>query len=107
MTKESNCYALRITNASSDDMKCSYFVMDRTQIGTIYLQPAAPGSEFIVKREANKVIMLDTAQRAIAKLGNLKIFYEVSKAKRGRAYCAKAILESLEEPALLTPSGEF
>jgi Fic family protein len=52
-------------------------------------------------------VAFTTAQRAIIKLENLKIVSEVSKAKRERVYCAKAILDILEEPAHLIPSGEF
>jgi hypothetical protein len=32
---------------------------------------------------------------------------EVTKARRDRVYCAKTILEILEELAHLTPGGEF
>ncbi|MDB6038016.1 MAG: Fic family protein [Verrucomicrobiales bacterium] len=52
-------------------------------------------------------VAFTTAQRAIIKLEKLKIISEVSKAKRDRVYCAKAIFEILEEPAHLIPSGEF
>ncbi|MGA9032152.1 MAG: Fic family protein [Sulfuricaulis sp.] len=42
-----------------------------------------------------------TAQRAVARLEALSIVKEVSQAKRDKVYCAKAILDILEEPARL------
>lgn len=61
-----------------------------------------------VKHAAEKLgVAFTTAQRAIAKLEKLSIISEISNGKRDRVYCAKAILEILEEPAHLTPSGEF
>ena len=52
-------------------------------------------------------VAFTTAQRAISKLEALKIISEVSQGKRDRVYCAKSILEILEEPAHLLPSGDF
>jgi Fic family protein len=61
-----------------------------------------------VKHAAAKLeVAFTTAQRGIEKLAKLKIVTEVSEAKRDRVYCAKAILDILEEPAHLTPSGEY
>ena len=45
----------------------------------------------------------NTAARAIAVLEGKGMVRPVSDAKRGRAYCARAILEILEEPARLVP----
>ena len=45
----------------------------------------------------------NTASRAIAVLEEKGIVQPVSEAKRNRAYCARAILEILEEPARLVP----
>ena len=45
----------------------------------------------------------NTAARAIAVLEGKGIVRPVSDAKRDRAYCARAILEILEEPARLVP----
>lgn len=45
----------------------------------------------------------NTAARAIAVLEGKGIVQPVSDAKRDRAYCARAILEILEEPARLVP----
>ena len=44
-----------------------------------------------------------TAQRAIDRLRKNKALIEISGAKRDRVFCAKRILEILEEPARLTP----
>lgn len=51
-------------------------------------------------------VAFTTAQRAVAKLEALSIVTEVSHAKRDRVYCAKTLLDILEEPARLTPAGE-
>ncbi len=56
----------------------------------------------INKAASNLKIAYTTAQRAIEKLVKLNILQEVSKAKRDRVYCAKTILNILEEPAKLT-----
>jgi ribosomal protein S25 len=48
-------------------------------------------------------VAFTTAQRAVERLQALRIVQEVSEAKRDRVYCAKAILDILEEPAHLTP----
>ena len=44
-----------------------------------------------------------TAARAIARLVDLEILQQVDERRRDRAYCAKAILDVLEEPAKLLP----
>ena len=49
-------------------------------------------------------IAYTTAQRAVEKLETSAILTQVRDAKRGRVYCAKAILEILEEPANVAPS---
>jgi len=51
-------------------------------------------------------VAFTTAQRAVAKLEALSIVKEVSDARRDRVYCAKALLDILEEPARLIPSEE-
>jgi len=48
-------------------------------------------------------VAFTTAQRAVAKLEREGILTEVSQAKRDRVYCAKTLLDILEEPARLTP----
>ena len=47
-------------------------------------------------------VAFTTAQRAVAKLEELSIITEISRAKRDRVYCARALLDILEEPARLT-----
>jgi Fic family protein len=57
-----------------------------------------------VKRAAQQLgVAFTTAQRAINKLVDLSMLIEVSGAKRDRVYCAKDILDILEEPANLVP----
>jgi Fic family protein len=48
-------------------------------------------------------VAFTTAQRAIRKLKDASILEEVGEARRDRVYCAKAILDILEEPARLMP----
>lgn len=57
-----------------------------------------------IKKAAEQLkVAFTTAQRAIERLEKLSIVDETSKAKRDRVYCAKAILNILEEPTKLTP----
>src|SRR5271170_4494023 len=48
-------------------------------------------------------VAFTTAQRAIERLERLGIVQQAGTAKRDRVYCAKALLEILEEPARLVP----
>ncbi len=48
-------------------------------------------------------VAFTTAQRGVAKLDSLGIVTEVSHAMRDRVFCAKRLLDILEEPARLTP----
>jgi Fic family protein len=58
-----------------------------------------------VKRVATTLgVAYTTAQRAIEKLESLSILTQTTDAKRDRVYCAKPILDILEEPAKLTPN---
>lgn len=50
-------------------------------------------------------VAFTTAQRAIERLERLKIVKQVGEAKRGRVYCADALLAILEEPAELPPGN--
>lgn len=60
-----------------------------------------------IKRAAKQLgVAFTTAQRAVERLESLSIVKEISKAKRDRVYCAKAILSILEEPARLTGHSE-
>jgi len=48
-------------------------------------------------------VAFTTAQRAIERLERAGIFNRMGKAKRGRVYCARALMDILEEPAQLRP----
>jgi Fic family protein len=50
-------------------------------------------------------IAYTTAQRAIDLLQHKGILFQIGEAKRGRVYCAKALLQILEEPAQLGGSS--
>lgn len=50
-------------------------------------------------------IAFTTAQRAIERLNRLKILQQSGTARRDRVYCAKALMDILEEPAQLMPGG--
>jgi Fic family protein len=50
-------------------------------------------------------VAFTTAQRAIERLERLGIVQQAGTAKRDRVYCAKALLDILEEPAQLMPSA--
>jgi Fic family protein len=51
-------------------------------------------------------VAFTTAQRAVERLEAASILVKMTQAKRDRVYCAKAILDILEEPARLTPQEE-
>lgn len=44
-----------------------------------------------------------TAERAIERLQAASVLKPISRARRDRVFCARALLEILEEPARLTP----
>ncbi len=57
-----------------------------------------------IKRLAERLqVAFTTAQRAVERLESASIVTPVTAAKRDRVYCAKAILDILEEPAVLVP----
>ncbi len=49
-------------------------------------------------------VAFTTAQGAIERLERSGIMTPASEARRNRVYCARALLDILEEPAHLTPS---
>jgi Fic family protein len=60
-----------------------------------------------VKGAAKRLkVAFTTAQRAVQLLESHGILRQTTDAKRGRVYCAQAILDVLEEPANLTPTEE-
>jgi Fic family protein len=48
-------------------------------------------------------VAFTTAQRAIERLERARILRRASRGRRDRVYCARAILDILEEPARLGP----
>jgi Fic family protein len=57
-----------------------------------------------IKKAAEELkVAFTTAQRGVEKLESLKILTQVSGAQRDRVYCAKALLDILEEPPQLRP----
>jgi Fic family protein len=57
-----------------------------------------------IKRAAEQMdVAFTTAQRAVDRLQKAGALAPVSRAKRDRVYCAKPILDILEEPARLVP----
>lgn len=60
-----------------------------------------------IKRAAARLkVAYTTAERAIERLEGASILRPVSRARRDRVFCAKALLAILEEPARLTPLEE-
>jgi Fic family protein len=58
-----------------------------------------------VKKAAERLgVAYTTAQRAIERLESLGILSQTTDARRDRVYCARAIMDILDEPANLTPS---
>jgi Fic family protein len=69
------------------------------------LELLAANPFLMVKNAARKLgIAFTTAQRAVEKLEKLSIVTKVGEGKRDRVFCARAILEILEEPAQVKPS---
>jgi Fic family protein len=61
---------------------------------------------FITAKGAAEKLAFTTAQRAIERLERLGIVKQSGDAKRDRVYCAKALLDILEEPARLKSAEE-
>lgn len=62
---------------------------------------------WMVKGVAERLkVAFTTAQRAVDRLEALSILSRVTDAKRDRVYCARPILDILEEPANLTAGGK-
>lgn len=62
---------------------------------------------FITNKKAAEQlgVAFTTAQRGIEKLERSGAVVQVNKSRRDRVYCAKAILDILEEPAQIVPRG--
>jgi len=73
--------------------------------GLLLLDMLTANPFLTIKKAAKKLeVAFTTAQRAVEKLEMLGILSRVSEAKRDRVYCAKPLLEILEEPARIVPS---
>jgi len=78
---------------------------DSTNAPSRVVELLAANPFITVKGAADKLeVAFTTGQRAIERLASLGIVKQVGDAKRDRVYCAKALLEILEEPARLTPA---
>jgi Fic family protein len=76
-----------------------------SKVPTKLVDLIAENPYWTVKGAAERLgVAFTTAQRAVERLTTASILSEVSGAKRDRVYCAKDILEILEEPAMLAPN---
>lgn len=74
-----------------------------TQTPALLVDKLAANPFLTVKKTAQEMKMaFTTIQRAMEKLQVMGIVAEISEARRDRVYCAKALLDILEEPARLT-----
>jgi len=75
----------------------------QTKTPSLLLDSLLANPFMTTKKTADELgIAFTTAQRAIEKLEKLSILKEVSGGKRDRVYCAKVILDILEEPTRIT-----
>ena len=58
----------------------------------------------VTKAARDLGVAYTTAQRGISKLESLSVLSQVGDARRGRVFCARALLDILEEPPRLTPA---
>ena len=74
------------------------------KIGSTLIDHLAANPDLTLKKSAQQLkVAFTTVQRAVKRLEKLGIVTEVSAAERNRVYCAKKILDILEEPAQLIP----
>lgn len=77
----------------------------KTAVGLVDLLAENP--YWTVKGVAARLeVAFTTAQRAVEKLESERVLVRATDAKRNRIYCAKAIMEILDEPAKLKPVEE-
>jgi Fic family protein len=77
---------------------------DSTNAPSRVVELLAANPFITVKGAAEKLgVAFTTGQRAIDRLDRLGIVKQMGEAKRDRVYCAKTLLDILEEPAHLTP----
>ena len=78
---------------------------DSTNAPSRVVELLAANPFITVKGAAGKLgIAFTTGQRAVERLERLGIVQQTNQAKRDRVYCAKALLDILEEPAQLRPA---
>jgi Fic family protein len=78
---------------------------DSTNAPSRVVELLAANPFITVKGAADKLgFAFTTGQRAIERLERVGIVKQMGDAKRDRVYCAKALLDILEEPAQLTPA---
>jgi Fic family protein len=76
-----------------------------SEVPAMLLDRIAANPFITVKKAAGDLgVAFTTAQRGIRKLESFSILSQVGDAKRGRVFCAKALLDILEEPPRLTPA---
>lgn len=74
------------------------------KIGSTLIDHLAANPYLTLKKSAQRLhVAFTTVQRAVERLEKFGIVTEVSGTERNRVYCAKKILDILEEPAQLIP----
>ena len=78
----------------------------RTTTNAMLLLDALAENPFLTIKGAAKrlKVAFTTAQRAVESLRRARVLSETTQARRDRVFCAKEILDILEEPARLTPT---
>ena len=105
MSEDALSRAARMNNTLSEWQRRVAGDSTNTPLRLVELLAANP---FVTtKGAAEKMeVAFTTAQRAIERLAKLGILKQVSDAKRDRVYCARALLDILEEPPRLIPAIE-
>ncbi len=104
MSEDALNRATRINEKLADWQKKVAGDSANTPVRTVELLGANP--YITTKGAADRLdVAFTTAQRAIERLERLGIVQQTGDAKRDRVYCAKALLDILEEPAHLNPAA--
>lgn len=78
-----------------------------SQVPFALVELLAENPFWTVKRAAERLgVAYTTAERAMERLETAGIVFRTSDARRGRVYCARAVLDILEEPARVRPTAE-
>ncbi|MBI4023423.1 MAG: Fic family protein [Verrucomicrobia bacterium] len=76
-----------------------------SRIPTLLLDALAANPFLTITKAARDFgVAFTTVQRAMERLERQGVVKEISEARRDRVYCAKALLDILDEPARLTPA---